>query len=147
RIELVAARDERQRAQILPAQGEDVEDPHAHIAIEAGDEERAEVGMVVTVDRGQFCIEDAGSGAACLGECTHKTWIACGEVAAVPAVESDVAAVFVNLDAEAVELYLMRPAEAGRRFLAERRLARLDERRGTEHAPVWHYIAGSATFE
>jgi hypothetical protein len=48
-VEPVVPGDERQRPDVLLAQGEDVEDPHAQIAVEAGDDETvlAELGDVI----------------------------------------------------------------------------------------------------
>ena len=54
--------------------------------------------MTVTVYCGQFSIEDRGSGAASLGECSRKTWMTRREIVAGPAEECDVAAVLVDLD-------------------------------------------------
>jgi hypothetical protein len=59
--------------------------------------------------------------------------IAGREIVAVPAVESDVVTIFMDLDAVAVEFYFMRPAEPVRRLFAERRETWLDKRASSEH--------------
>src|SRR5262245_3382847 len=89
--------------------------------------------MAFAIDCGEFCIKDAGSCAASFRERACEARIARCEVMAVAAVECDVGAVFVDLDAEAVEFDLMRPTEAGRWFFFERRQHRWNERACVQH--------------
>jgi hypothetical protein len=72
-------------------------------------------------------IQDEASSAASFREGACETRIARCEVVAVAAVEGDVVTIFMDLDAVAVELHFMRPAEPVRRLFAERREAGLDE--------------------